>query len=218
MLFQTFHGRGLVPIYVRGSDVKGFAEKDIDGAIRKAVIEQYGVQCVESSNRPRARRRSCSDDFDDGRKAPIQRARVLAFVGSAVPQICVTANESLTLMGQFSHAEDALKDLNDYKFLPMGFSLRARLVKRWFQRTSSDGTLDEDALLARCDQAERLLDAVLARNIVPSLPLYLLTLLQATTLGHRADSKKAVSASTTTSWSRRPKDGRCRKAKLGVGD
>lgn len=181
MLFQTFHGRGLVPIYVRGSDIKGFTEKDIDGAIRKAVIEQYGAQCVGKFEQTRgAEKVMLLDDFDDGPvKAPVQRARVLAFVAARFPRYVVTANEVFDFDGAvLPHAEDALKDLNDYRLLPMGFSLRARLVKRWFQRTSSDGTLDEDALLARCDQAERLLDAVLARNIVPSLPLYLLTLLQ----------------------------------------
>lgn len=181
MLFQTFHERGLIPIYVRGSDIRGFSEKDIDGAIRKAVIEQYGAQCVEKFEQTSsAQKVMLLDDFDDGPvKASVQRARVLAFVAARFPRYVVTANEVFDFDGAVRpHAEDALKDLNDYKLLPMGYSLRARLVKRWFLRTSSDGTLDEDALLARCDQAERLLDAILARNIVPSLPLYLLTLLQ----------------------------------------
>jgi len=65
----------------------------------------------------------------------------------------------------------------------MGYSLRARLVKRWFQRTAADGSIDDDTMLSKCDQAERLLDAILARNIVPSLPLYLLTLLQSIDAG-----------------------------------
>ena len=181
MLFQNFHERGLIPIYVRGSDVKGFSEKDIDGAIRKAVIEQYGAQCAEKFEQTSsAQKVMLLDDFDDGPvKASVQRARVLAFVAARFPRYVVTANEVFDFDGTVRpHAEDALKELNDYKLLPMGYSLRARLVKRWFLRTSADGTLDEDALLARCDQAERLLDAILARNIVPSLPLYLLTLLQ----------------------------------------
>jgi hypothetical protein len=186
MLFQTFHARGLLPVYVRGADVKGLAEKDIDGAVRKAVVDQYGADCVERFEQTSATKKVLLlDDFDDGPiRASAQRARLLALVAARFPQFVVTANEVFDFDASIRpHAEGALTELKDYKILPMGYSLRARLVKKWFLRTASDGTMDDDALLLKCDQAERLLDAILARNIVPSLPLYLLTLLQSIDAG-----------------------------------
>lgn len=91
----------------------------------------------------------------------------------------VTADETLDFNGAIRpHAEGKLVDLKEFKLLPFGYTLRAKLVSRWVERTARDGTLDEGALIARCDQAERMLDTVMAKNIVPSLPLYLLTLLQ----------------------------------------
>lgn len=186
MLFQTFLERGLTPIYLRGADIKGFADKDIDAALRKVVTDQYGAQSVERFEQTSAAQKVLLlDDFDDGPvKAANLRARVLALLASRFPRFVITANEVFDFDGSVRpHAEEALKDLKDYKLLPMGYSLRARLVKRWFQRTASDGSMDEDTMLAKCDQAERLLDAILARNIVPSLPLYLLTLLQSVDAG-----------------------------------
>jgi Calcineurin-like phosphoesterase len=186
MLFQTFHARGLVPVYVRGADIKGSADKDIDLAVRKAVADQYGTQSAARFDQtPAAQKVLLLDDFDDGPvKASIQRARMLALIAVRFPRFVITANEVFDFDGSVRpHAKDALKQLKDYRVLPMGYSLRARLVKRWFQRTASDGTMTEDTMLAKCDQAERLLDAILARNVVPSLPLYLLTLLQSIDAG-----------------------------------
>jgi len=186
MLFQTFHARGLIPVYVRGSDIKSPAAKDIDGAVQRAVTSQYGAQSVERFEQtPAAQKVLLLDDFDDGPvRASVQRAKVLVLVAARFSRFVVTANEVFDFDESVRpHMEGALNDLKDYKILPMGYSLRARLVRRWFQRTASDGTMDEDALLSKCDQAERLLDAILARNIVPSLPLYLLTLLQSIDAG-----------------------------------
>ena len=104
---------------------------------------------------------------------------MLAAVATRFTQFIITANELFDFEGSVRpHEEDCLANLRDYKLLPLGFTLRANLVRRWFQRTAADGSLDEAAFLAKCDQGERLLDAVMARNIVPALPLYLLTLLQ----------------------------------------
>ena len=186
MLFQSFHARGLVPVYVRGTDVKSCSEKDVDSAVRKAYVDQYGEHSLERFEQfPAAQKVLLLDDFDDGPiRASAQRGRLLALVASRFPRFIVTASEMFDLEGvNSSLAGEALRNLKDYRLLPMGYSLRARLVKRWFQRTSSDGTMDEDLMLAKCDQAERLLDAILARNIVPALPLYLLTLLQSMDAG-----------------------------------
>lgn len=181
VLFQTFHSRGLVPVYIRGADIKGASDKDIDSAVRRAVAEQYEGDCAERFEQtPAAQKVLLLDDFDDGPiKAATHRARLLALIAARFPKFVVTANEVFDLDGSVRpHAEIDLKEMKDYRILPMGYSLRARLVKKWFQRTAADGSVDEDAMLSKYDQAERLLDAVLARNIVPSLPLYLLTLLQ----------------------------------------
>ena len=186
ILFQTFHSRGLIPLYVRGADLKGASDKDMDAAVRKAVTEQYGAGCLERFEQTqKIKKILLLDDFDDGPiKASAQRARLLTLANSRFSRFVVTAKEVFDLDGSVRpHAEDALSKLKEYKILSMGYSLRARLVKRWFQRTAADGTMDEEAMLCKCDQAERLLDAILARNIVPSLPLYLLTLLQSIDAG-----------------------------------
>lgn len=186
MLYQSFHERGLVPVYVRGTDLKGYAEQHVDKAIQKAFNEQYGEQHQERFDQlPSTQKILLVDDFDDGPvRTSALRGRLLAIVANRFPHFIVAASEVFDLEGANTpQVQESLPNLKDYRLLPMGFSLRARLVKRWFQRTASDGTMEEDLMLYKCDQAERLLDAILARNIVPPLPLYLLTLLQSMDAG-----------------------------------
>ncbi|MDO9238158.1 MAG: metallophosphoesterase [Aquabacterium sp.] len=181
MLFRHYHERGQLPLYVRGSELKGAGDREIDQVLKRAIVEQYGQKNFERfQQHPSGEKVLLLDDFDDGTvRHGQQRAKILIEVSNRFPRLLVTANEVLDFNGTIRpHADGKLSSFKEFKLLPFGYSRRAQLVRRWIQRTAADGSLDEAALLARCDQAERMLDTVMAKNIVPSLPLYLLTLLQ----------------------------------------
>ena len=181
MLFRHYHERGQLPLYVRGSELKGAGDREIDQVLKRATVEQYGQKNFERfQQHPSGEKILLLDDFDDGTvRHGQQRAKILIEVSNRFPRLLVTANEVLDFNGTIRpHADGKLSNFKEFKLLPFGYSRRAQLVRRWIQRTAADGSLDEAALLARCDQAERMLDTVMAKNIVPSLPLYLLTLLQ----------------------------------------
>lgn len=181
MLYRHYHDRALLPLYVRGADIKSASDRDIDQVLRRAVVEQYGERNLELfAQHSKAAKVLLLDDFDEG---PIrhgqQRAKVLIALSERFRKMLVSANEIFDFNGTVRpHAEGKLSDLRQYQLLPFGYARRASLVRRWLKRTATDGSLTEDELLQRSDRAERMLDAVMAKNIVPSLPLYLLTLLQ----------------------------------------
>lgn len=186
MLFGHYYDVGFVPLYLRGPDIKSHSERDVDSAIRKAVIEQYGEAQLEKYRQlPSSKKMLLLDDFDDGPvKACAFRGKLLAAIAARFTRFIVTVGELFDFKETLSpSAGGKLAEVKEYRLLPFGYTLRAHLVRRWFQRTADDGSLDEAALLARCDQAERLLDAVRGRNIVPALPLYLLTILQSVDAG-----------------------------------
>lgn len=186
MLFTHYYDIGLVPLYLRGPDIKSHAERDVESAIRKAVVEQYGEEQLQKYNQlSNVKKVLLLDDFDDSPvKSGAFRGKLLANLASRYRAFAVTVGELFDLEEIVSPvAGDRLAEVTEYRLLPFGFTLRSHLVRRWFQRTADDGSLDEAALLARCDQAERLLDAVRGRNIVPALPLYLLTILQSVDAG-----------------------------------
>ena len=186
MLFEYFHDAGLLPVYIRGADIRGPNDRDFDTAVRKAVIEQYSEEQLEKFNQTaNAKKVLLLDDLDDG---PVRnsafRAKLLQISKSRFKHLVVTVSELFDFKTAVApHAGGELAGVREYRVLPFGYTLRAKLIRRWFQRTASDGSLDDAELLARSDRAERLLDGVMKRNIVPSLPLYLLTLLQSVDSG-----------------------------------
>lgn len=186
MLFSHFHDQGLLPIYVRGADIKAGTDKALMTAIRRSTIEQFGEQLLESCEQtPKLKKVLLLDDFDDCPvKSASHRAQLFNAIASRYTNFIVTVSEQFNYKEAITpHATGTLADLREFRLLPFGFTLRGHLVRRWFQRTADDGSVDEARLLAKCDQAERLLHAVMARNLVPALPLYLLTILQSIDAG-----------------------------------
>lgn len=180
-LFEISHDAAFLPIYIRGADIKGASEKDFDNAVKKAIQEQYSSSLLEKYNQSSTNVKLLFlDDFDDCQvRGGAARAKLLQFAKNRFKHLVITVSELFDFKTTvLPHAENTLGSFKEYRLLPFGYSLRSKLIKQWFKRFSGDGSFDDAELLARCDRAERMLDTVMARNIVPSLPLYLLTLLQ----------------------------------------
>lgn len=89
-------------------------------------------------------------------------------------------------------ASRELISLEHYQLQPLGYARRSELIERWFSLGGADGTVDEANLISRCDQAERLIDTVMAKSVIPSVPLYLLTFLQSMDAGRSGDFKESA--------------------------
>ena len=180
-LYETHHESGLVPLYVRGNDLKTSSEKELDGVVRRAVEEQYGTAAVVAFNQtPKGARLLLLDDFDDSPvKSSAHRSRVLSYLTKRFGHYVISVGELFSVRDLMAAPDAAcLKDYRKFEVLPFGYSRRSDLVRKWFQLTARDGTMADADFLAKCETAERLFETVMVRNIIPALPLYLLTLLQ----------------------------------------
>jgi hypothetical protein len=185
-LFESYHERGFVPILVRGGDLHGANPKDIDSWIGNAVREQYGKNALSRfSQLEKGKKIVLFDDFEECRMAAASfKARVIAAIRNRFDYAVITVGELFDLGKVLTEMDEELrKSLRHYRMLPFGYALRSKLTRKWFQLSAKDGSFDEETLFARCHQAERLMDVAMVRNIVPSLPLYLLTLLQSIDAG-----------------------------------
>ncbi|MGJ7509868.1 metallophosphoesterase [Variovorax sp. GT1P44] len=185
-LYETHHDSGLVPLYLRGSDLRNSSDKDLDVAVRRAVEEQYGAEAfLRFQQTSKERRLLLLDDFDDSpMKAVAHRSRIIGFMSRRFGQVVMTVSPLFSLGDLFTMPEgDFLKDFRRFRLLPFGYGRRAELATRWFQLTGRDGTMSESDFSSKCAASERLFNTVMVRNIIPALPLYLLTLLQGVDTG-----------------------------------
>lgn len=193
-LFTQYHDRGYVPLLIRGKNLRKHTELDIDAVLRRAVVEQYGADAVNSFElASKNQKLLLLDDFDDG---PIKEAKARAAILCALKKrfghLVVTVSEMFEVREVIHKSGvDELSSLAHYKIQRFGYSLRGRLIKRWVQ-LGADSTIDDGEFIARCDHAERVMNAVMTRSVIPSVPLYLLTLLQSVEMGHSSDFQEGA--------------------------
>lgn len=188
-LFTQYHARGFIPVYIKGKELKKASEGEIDAVVRHSVQAQYGVDAPPRfEQQPASKKILFVDDFDGGPvKSASARAELLCALKRRFAHLVVTVSELFEMREMLDGDESKqLLSLEHYQLLPFSYTLRSKLIERWYS-LSTDGTIDEGTLLARCDQAERVIDTVMAKTFIPRLPLYLLTLIQSMESGRSGD-------------------------------
>lgn len=193
-LYRQYHDRGFVPLLIKGRDIKRTTEADVDALLRRAVTKQYGEEKVAAYfQAERSRKLLLLDDFDHSPlKAGDARAKVLECLRKRFGHLVVTVGEMFEMREMIEgDSSRALLSLEHYQLQPFGFVLRGQLIDRWLS-IGADGTLDEATLIERRDRAEKFVNAIMRKAIIPALPLYLLTLLQSMEAGSSGNFKDSA--------------------------
>ncbi|MER2512108.1 MAG: metallophosphoesterase [Nitrosomonas ureae] len=188
-LYRQYHDRGFVPLLIKGKELKKTSDSEIDKLIRRAIEKQYGKnQTVAFTQLSRTKKILLLDDFDDNPiKASDGRANLLGALRKRFEYLVITVSDMFEMREMLdSDTSQALVTLTHYKLQYFGHALREQLIKRWFS-FGIDGTIDEATSIARLDQAEKLMNAVMQKTVIPAIPLYLLTLLQSIDAGRSGD-------------------------------
>ncbi|MFH2035313.1 MAG: hypothetical protein ABIJ45_02830, partial [Candidatus Zixiibacteriota bacterium] len=84
---------------------------------------------------------------------------------------------SSNLIKYDEHRFIELSDFMQYEILPFGHLLRDQLIEKWISMGQEE-TIDIKLKLAEIDYSTRHINSIIRKNIVPSKPLYILTILQ----------------------------------------
>lgn len=192
-LYRQYHDRGFVPLLIKGKELRKVSDADIDNLIRRSVEKQYGGNQVEAFTQlSRTQKLLLLDNFDESpMKAADARVDLLCALRKRFGHLAITVGDMFEMREMLDgDASRALVSLTHYKIQPFGHALRAQLIARWLS-IGADGSVDEAASIARLDRAEKLMNAVMQKAVIPSVPLYLLTLLQSIDAGRSGDFKES---------------------------
>lgn len=184
-LYEEYYEAGYVPVYIRGDNIKSESKKHLEIVLKDAVTEQYGQQaCSIFDQTPHTKKLLLVDDFDDCHPQSVRNtATILCLLRKRFGHIVISVGTLFEIRELLLETESqGIVDLSHYQIQPFGFYLRHKLIKKWVE-LSNDGTIDDGAMIDKIDQAEKAMDAVMIRNLIPSMPLYLLTLLQSIEAG-----------------------------------
>lgn len=171
-----------IPIYLSGKNIKkkDIDEKKIISMINKSFQRQYLDNLYENYKKEDFENIVLIiDDFNDCELNNSFKSEFLNKLNQLYKNIIIFAHESLELEA-FNDREMAhsLSEYNSYKIMEFGHELRDKLIKRWVTLGREDIITNEE-IHTEVIKKSKILTSTIGSNIVPSYPIYLLTLLQA---------------------------------------
>lgn len=192
-LFIRYHEQGKLPLYINGEQINKPHPSDIEKLIKKAVVKQYGRDKLDSFHQqPKSIKILLLDDFDSGPiKASDFRGKILGEFNNRFGHMIVTVSDMFEFRELLSTENTSCAEKMDhFKIQTFGYLLRSQLAQRWFN-LGQNGTIDDSKFVAMCDNAERLMEIAMTKTVIPSLPLYLLTLLQSIEAGRDGEFQES---------------------------
>jgi len=183
-LFSDLLGARLSPVYVRGEELKGFQQLALARFVKKSVEEQYGGRATERYLQLKSENRALI--IDDIHLASLNRKAMAALLEEAAGtfSVIVAFADALFHIGEFLRdaddaalQEDVILSFKSWKIREFGFQLRGSLIERWL-KLGQDYTIAEREYAVKIEEAESLINNILGRSILPSYPIFILTILQ----------------------------------------
>lgn len=158
------------PIYIKGEEIKSTSPFDLAKLKDRLLNEQYSSNKIPPQKRPIF----IIDDFNES-KLQVQYKR--AFVDNLI-----TSNvDFIIFWDEYFTLKDIIDTLNEninvFEILPFGIKNRFNLIKKWLG-FDDDLKFKEDEKVSKVYELEKIIDSIIGKNLVPSYPLFILTVLQ----------------------------------------
>jgi len=180
---DIFSSTAIVPVKLDGKDITAQSEDTFLKRIWSYVGQQYADDCVENFRQlPRERRALLIDNLD---LSHLQSEKVVQLLEGIKKYFgCIVASVS-TLLGsvhlyvpQKTSSPDGLPLLQLFVLGEMRPAARGKLIKKWLSvETSLAG--DPEALSRAIETEENMIDFLIGKHVLPSLPYLVLGVLQA---------------------------------------
>ncbi len=174
--YQRLFLEEVIPIYLKGKDIKKTSEQDILKLLNKEFLNQY--------NFPMNRCKSESKFviiIDDLNTSNLR----LRFKKKFINNLYKIGYSTFIIWDEFFSLGELLGsktvEVDIYELLSFGIDKRFDLICKWTDLFAEDFG-DEASRVRHDHQLEKLVNSVIGKNLVPSFPIYILTILQANEL------------------------------------
>lgn len=173
VLYKRFYEMGLTPIYLRG---KNCNETDVKKLIKKSLKEQYNNENVDLLFQ-HAKKVLLLDNFHKTELNSKYKKRLIDLFNDSFEFIFITSDNTYSSKNVTEEAT-SLKDYLKYKLLPLGHEKRSELIEQWLLIGENKLTIQEEVILSNVKQRFNEIDSLIGNKLIPSYPIFILTLLQ----------------------------------------
>lgn len=177
--YIEYYKLGFIPIFIEGNAIKQASKEEIERLIKKHFSQQYGEGNLdEFVQQPRDSIVVIIDNFDLSKLSAKYKATFIDNLNSLYDKILITASElqqfeEILNPELYSQQEDYL----NLKILPLGNKRRLELIEKW-NNIGDYLYSDEQNKVHRIQKGVTLTKEIIGNNFVPSIPFFILTILQ----------------------------------------
>lgn len=161
----------VLPIYIKGRDIKKVADRDIENLIDRECRRQFKNDC----NSLEFKKVIIIDDFNNCGLPQKSKRNFIKYLYESDYQTIITWDEFFTL-GELLESQTMSFEI--YEILKFGVKKRLELIRKWIDLNDED-FLNENEKEFQINELFKIVNSVIGKNLVPSLPIYILTILQA---------------------------------------
>jgi GTPase SAR1 family protein len=181
VLFREFYERNLVPVLISGEDITSTKVEKFIELIQQRFLRHYQnpkLPLFEQLDRDQTV--VLIDDFDHSKLPRKARLALLEQIHKRFERVCIFTDESIRFeeLREAQFGKIFLTEYAQLQLLEFGMLLRTRIITKWVE-VGSQFDLTTEELHRRITQYEFQIDHLLKQGYLPSLPFFVLTLLQA---------------------------------------
>ncbi|WP_454879773.1 metallophosphoesterase [Sphingobacterium detergens] len=174
----------IVPLFIKGRDIKGVTVADINNLIRREFRKQYKVNVDLNSKNVIV----IIDDFNNNKLPQKSKKNFVINLQSLGYQTVITWDEYFTLSEML---ESMITTVEVYEILKFGSRKRLELIRKWIDLIE-DEFEDDQAKEFQIKELLKIVNSVIGKNLIPSLPIYILTILQASELNSTTNFEQST--------------------------
>lgn len=182
----------LAPILVSGDKIRSVQESKFSALIKKTFSAQYSLSKYEEfKNLPPGKKALIIDDWERTRLNRMGQTKFIKLAEGLFETILVIASDLYHLeeITETSLDQNPFAHFTVTEIRPFGFTLRGRLIEKWYTLGKED-TIQTEVLEHSVRHAEKTVLTLLCKNILPSYPVVILSVL------HMLDVKGGEDANT----------------------
>ena len=173
-----------VPIFIKGRDIKKVKDEDITKLLNKEFRKQYNTD-VELTTKNLI---VIIDDFNNCKLPQKSKKNFILNLYKNTFQTVITWDEYFTL-GEL--LESQVTTIEVYEILKFGGKKRLELIRKWVD-LFEDEFEDEQSKEFQIKELSKTVNSVIGKNLIPSLPIYILTILQANELTNTTNFEQST--------------------------
>lgn len=177
MLFSSSYKRGYFPLLINGKDIKNLNIRDL---LKKEYKRQYlykNYSLDKYLQLDSNKRILFIDDYDKSILNPDSKSKLLENLLCNFNRIIITNNHEVDIKNILVpiNINDNVKR---YRILSLGYHKRNILIEKWLRLGHDSITIDENIIFEQIKQTYDKITALLGQQLIPSYPIFILSLLQ----------------------------------------